>query len=133
MRQGGSNVTCPDGWGDLNGVCSKRFGEEESGRKTWDEAEAHCVSYGGHLASFQSVQELKALAAFCFDGVTTHLGVDCATGLRRSERCIASGPLMQPGPDCPNDWYFTDCTPWTDEMQAEDTRTCCTHISWWHK
>ncbi|XP_070849388.1 ladderlectin-like [Chaetodon trifascialis] len=45
--------TCPRGWTALNGRCLNYFATP----KTWAEAEKHCLSLGGNLASVHSSQE----------------------------------------------------------------------------
>ncbi|XP_036375393.1 lactose-binding lectin l-2-like [Megalops cyprinoides] len=45
--------SCPTGWASFNGRCFQYFTLE----KDWAEAESHCVSLGGHLASVHSEEE----------------------------------------------------------------------------
>ena len=114
--------TCSGNWTVLNGKCSQRFGLEDADRISWQAAEDTCVSLGGHLASVATVRELQALAAFCFDGLSgTNYKTDCAVGLYRTEDTGRATKV--------NNWVWTDGSPWTAEMDAEDQATCCTHIS----
>ena len=46
-------ATCAPNWVELNGYCYRYFSE----RTSWDNAEAACVFYGGHLASVHSKAE----------------------------------------------------------------------------
>ena len=49
---------CPVGWKSMGYNCYKLFDE----KKTWSQAEAHCMGLGGHLASIQSPEEHKFVA-----------------------------------------------------------------------
>ncbi|KAK0393586.1 hypothetical protein QR680_000291 [Steinernema hermaphroditum] len=49
---------CPDGWSVNSGFCYKMHQGYEI-RKNFADAEAHCVSQGGHLASIHSEAEDK--------------------------------------------------------------------------
>ena len=94
-------TACGPGWSILNGKCAQRFGFAAADRLVWTEAEADCVARGAHLASVSEVRvlhtltqtlaltltiistihqdaELKALAAFCFEGVAQVASNDCA-------------------------------------------------------
>ena len=95
----------------LNGALSRRFGANPDDRLSWEQAEAACVSHGGHLASVTTIAELMALTAFCFDGLTVNAQVDCALGLRRTERCTTD--------PCPNNWIWTDGTTWSDDFSTD--------------
>ncbi|XP_073490174.1 lymphocyte antigen 75 [Aquarana catesbeiana] len=54
-------TTCPDGWHSGSGMyCYKVFNKERLLRqRTWEEAEGICEEFGGHLASFSHIQEMK--------------------------------------------------------------------------
>ena len=108
--------SCSGNWTELNGKCSQRFGEAEAYRISWQAAQDNCVSLGGHLASAASVAELQALAAFCYSGVSTNHQADCAVGLYRTEDTGRETKV--------NNWAWTDGSPWTAEMDAEDLVEC---------
>ena len=116
--------SCSGDWTELNGKCSQRFGEAEADRISWQAAEDNCVALGGHLASAASAAEVQALAAFCYSGVSTSYQVDCAVGLYRTEDTARETKV--------NNWVWTDGSPWTAEMDAEDQVECCTHINHLH-
>ena len=77
------SYACPD-WSLLNDKCAIRFGFDPKDRKGWKEAEAHCISKGGHLASVANATELEALERFCFRNLKKDSTTDCAVGLHRN-------------------------------------------------
>ncbi|XP_074525084.1 galactose-specific lectin nattectin-like [Halichoeres trimaculatus] len=56
-KRGGCCMACSEGWTELNDSCYMFFHEE----KPWDDAEEHCISIGGNLASIHSKADYEAL------------------------------------------------------------------------
>ena len=109
---------CGSGWTLLNGKCAQRFGKDPGPtRLSWYGAHDDCVARGANLASVETIDELKALATFCWEGVTLpDVDADCALGLKRTT---------------PNtgDWMWTDGTAFSQELQDQDQSSCCYHFN----
>ena len=59
-------------------------------RREWADAEARCVSIGGHLASVHDAEDAKAVSELCL----SHLGEEAAAGsdsATRATRAPSSG------------------------------------------
>ena len=100
---------CPVGWKSLGYNCYKLFDE----KKTWSQAEAHCMGLGGHLASIQSPEEDKFVADL---------------GFASDEEFVFLG-----GSEVDKKWVWTDGTPfeYTNWLEGEPNNSLENCIMLW--